>query len=292
MDILGRAAELRARGEPFVLATVTWRQGPTSGREGSRAIIHPDGTVEGWIGGACALPTVVREALGAFSDGRPRLLSLGMADTRAGVVAVPMACSSEGAMEVYVEPVLGVPHLHIVGSSPMTAALASMAEAIGWRVTSVDQPDMSGVGETTWVVIATQGRYDEPALEAALASPAGYIGLVASSKRTAAIDEWLQGRGFDREALQRVRAPAGLDLGPIDHTEIAVAILAELVVLKGRLRPTANVRVPEEAVDPVCGMSVDPITARFTIRRGDTTFYFCAARCAQAFESDPDSYLP
>lgn len=293
MDVLARAAELRASGEPFVLATVTWRRGPSSGKGGSKAIIGPDGSVEGWIGGACARPTVVREALASLEDGSPRLLSLGTDDHRPDVVQVPMACASEGAMEVYVEPMMPEPDLHVVGSSPMTETLGALAGVLGWRVSVVDEPDFARVDASSMVVVATQGHFDEPAVEAALETPARYVGLVASEKRAAGVIEWLRERGVKEEAVARVRSPAGLDLGPVEHDEIAVAVLAELVALKasGGLSESVDVHPPATAVDPVCEMTVDVMSTRFTSRHDGTTYYFCAAGCQRAFEADPSSFV-
>ena len=293
MDVLRLAADLRDGGEPFALATVTWRQGPSSGKAGSRALIRPDGSVTGWIGGACARPTVVREALAALVDGTPRLLSLGMSETRPDVIAVPMACASEGAMEVYVEPFLPAPDLHIVGSSPMTATLASLASTLGWRVSRSEEAVFTDLSEASMIVVATQGDYDEPALEAALKSPARYVGLVASAKRAAGVVEWLRSRGTSDAALARLRAPAGLDLGRIEHGEIAVAILAELVALRatGGFKEVVEVSQPETAIDPVCEMTVDVATAKFVTEHEGTTYYFCAAGCQRAFEANPDTYL-
>lgn len=293
MDILSVAADLRDRGQAFALATVTWRQGPSSGKSGSKAIIRPDGSVTGWIGGACARPTVVREALAALTDGRPRLLSLGTEDHRPDVVAVPMACASEGAMEVYVEPVLPAPDLHIVGSSPMTETLATLAGTLGWRVRHLDEATFDGLDEASMIVIATQGDFDEPAVQAALASPARYVGLVASAKRAASVVEWLRSHAVSDEALARLRSPAGLDLGPVGHEEIAVAILAELVALKasGGFTEVIEVSQPETAIDPVCEMTVDIATARFVTEHEGTAYYFCAAGCQRAFEANPAAFL-
>jgi xanthine dehydrogenase accessory factor len=291
MDVFALASDLRDRGEPFALATVTWRQGPSSGKGGSKAIIRPDGSVTGWIGGACARPTVVREALASLSDGTPRLLSLGTDETRPDVVRVPMACASEGAMEVYVEPILPAPDLHIVGSSPMTETLAGLASILGWRVSRMDDSSFGELTAASMVVIATQGDFDEPAIEAALSTPARYVGLVASEKRAAGVIEWLRSRGATDEALARVRSPAGLDLGAIEHQEIAVAILAELVALRasGGFTESVEIHEPETAVDPVCQMTVDVATARFVSQHAGTTYYFCAAGCQRAFEADPAS---
>lgn len=310
-----RAAELRGRGEAFVLATVVWRRGPSSGKQGYKALIFPDGGVEGWLGGACAEPTVVRESKQALADGRPRLMFLGPADEldgrlREGVVSVPMACESEGALEVYLEPVLPPPHVVVIGRSPAVAALASLARELGWRATIVDDGgrptghpegiavrtslDLAGLdlGAGTAVVVATQGHYDEEAIAAALGTGTGYVGLVASRRRAAAVLGFLRDRGVPDDALQRVRAPAGLDLGEVEHHEVAVAILAELVRLRaaGRLSAGVPPRIQEMVLDPVCGMEVELGTARHRCTHGAREYFFCAAGCQQAFEADPAKY--
>ncbi len=245
------------------------------------------------MGGACSQPTIVHHGLEALADGSPRVLVLGETDRREGVVTVAMACSSEGAMEVYVEPVLPSPHLHVVGSSPMVETLGRLGDALGWRVSAVDEPDMGGVGPESFVVVATQGHYDEPALAAAIASGARYVGLVASSKRAAQVVETLRREGIDEEGLTRLRAPAGLDLGSTGHEEIAVAIVAEVVAVRGSAGAGAGteVKMPDHAIDPVCQMTVDVGTARWTTEYAGTTYYFCAPGCKTAFEQDPLAFL-
>jgi len=293
MSILRQAARLYEEGRAFALATVTWSRGPSSGKGGSKAIIHPDGRVEGWLGGACAAPTVVRHALEALQDGEARVLMLGEADRRPGVTDVAMACDSEGAMEVFVEPVLPSPHLIVVGSSPMTGTLRRIAEVVGWRAEVVtDVGDIGRAGERSYVVVATQGHFDEPALEAALATPAAYVGLVASEKRASSVLAWLRERGVGAGALARVHAPAGVDLGSTTHEEMAVSIMAELVAFKaaGAGAQVVQVVIPPQAVDPVCGMLVDVARAGFVSHHAGEDVYFCAAGCRRAFESDPSAY--
>ena len=293
MNLLARAARLQEEGRPFALATVTWVRGPSSGKGGSKAIIHPDGRVEGWLGGACATPTVVRHALEALGDGAARVLMLGEEDYRQEVAKVAMACDSEGAMEVFVEPILPAPHLLVAGVSPMTETLRRLAEVIGWRAETVSEVgDIGRAGERSYVVAATQGNFDEPALESALATPAAYVGLVASQKRASSVMAWLRERGVSDEALARVHAPAGLDLGSTSHEEIAVSVLAELVAFKaaGAGAQVVQVELPPQASDPVCGMSVDVAAARFVSDREGGQVYFCAAGCQRAFESDPAAY--
>jgi xanthine dehydrogenase accessory factor len=262
---------------------------------------------------------VVREALKAIEEGTPRLLFLGPADEldlhrRDGVVAVPIACQSEGALEVYVEPVLPQPQLVAIGRSPAAQALTALASGLGWRTVAVDDGgdasprdgvdrvltsldlDTAAIDERTYVIVATQGHYDEDALERALATPAGYVGLVASRKRAESVLGYLRDRGVSDEALARVHAPAGLDLGHVPTEDIAVAILAEIVQLRaaGAFEagpgPTSGATVRHEAIDPVCGMTVDVADARYRTVHEGTTIYFCSAGCLEAFEADPARY--
>jgi xanthine dehydrogenase accessory factor len=232
--VLEQAAELARSGEAFALATVVWVQGPSSSKPGSRAIITPDGRVRGWIGGACAEPAVVSAARQAIGSGDPVLLLLGDAAQLPGVTAVPISCQSEGALEVYIEPVLPVPHLVVVGRSPMAHTLTSLAAALGWRASLISGRDFvtTDADQRTLVVVATQGHDDEEVLERAVAARPAYLGLVGSRKRGAAVLGYLADRGVPQEQLDRVHVPAGLDLGRTTHAEIAVAILAELVKLR------------------------------------------------------------
>src|SRR5579872_5925022 len=146
--VLEQAAELTRRGQAFALATVVWRQGPSSGQQGSRAIITGEGEVHGWIGGACAEPVVIRQAQEVITDGEARLLLLGTPEqfgeaVPEGMTVVPIACQSEGALEVYIEPVLPAPHLVIVGRSPMAQTLANLARTLGWRAELIAGADFS-----------------------------------------------------------------------------------------------------------------------------------------------------
>ena len=149
--VLERASELARSGQAFALATVVWRQGPSSGQLGSRAIITADGEVHGWIGGACAEPVVIRQARQVIADGEPRLLLLGTPDqfgetVPEGMTVVPIACQSEGALEVFIEPVQPAPRLVVVGRSPMAQTLAALADALGWRTALLDGSGFSAAG--------------------------------------------------------------------------------------------------------------------------------------------------
>ena len=302
--VLEEAGELTRRGEAFALATVVWRQGPSSGQQGSRAIITASGELRGWIGGACAEPVVLREARQVIAEGVPRLLLLGTpeqfgAAVPEGITVVPISCQSEGALEVYIEPVLPEPHLVVVGRSPMARTLTELATALGWRTALIDSPDFSAsdASERSMVVVATQGHGDEEAVEQAVAARPAYLGLVGSHRRGAAVLGYLADRGVPADQLDRVRVPAGLDLGRTSHREIAVAVLAELVQLRasGALATgpdrSAAAAAPAEAVDPVCGMTVTADRSSYPLEHKGVTYYFCRAGCRREFEQDPAAYL-
>ena len=311
-DVLHRAAEMERRGEAFALATVVWRQGPSSSQQGARAIVTAGGELHGWIGGACAEPAVVREAQRVIASGVPRLLLLGTPAQFGGAVpdgmnVVPISCQSEGALEVYIEPVLPAPHVVIVGGSPMAHTLAELAGALGWSARLVDSRDFTpaDADERSLVVVATQGHGDEEAVEQAVAARPAYLGLVGSARRGAAVLGYLADRGVPRAGLDRVHVPAGLDLGHTTHREIAVAILAELVQLRasGALAkavpaagsasapPPAGQAGGTGATDPVCGMTVPATAAGHPLARDGVTYYFCGSGCRGKFEKEPAAYL-
>ncbi len=306
LDVLAEMGELTRLGRPFALATVVWRQGPSSSKPGSRAIITAEGELRGWIGGACAEPVVIREARQVIAEGIARLLLLGTPDQFGeavpdGMTVVPISCQSEGALEIYIEPVVPVPHLVVVGSSPMAQTLAGLAGTLGWRTDLIPGPDFTAesADERSMIVVATQGHDDEDVLERAAKAQPAYLGLVGSHRRGAAVLGYLAERGVPQEQLDRVRVPAGLDLGKTTHKEIAVAIMAELVQLRasgamtistGSSAKAAKQR-PTEAQDPVCGMTVTVTAATRPLRHDGTDYYFCCAGCRRAFEDNPDAYL-
>jgi xanthine dehydrogenase accessory factor len=310
-EVLERARELADRGEEFALATVVWRQAPSSGQIGARAIITADGQVHGFIGGACAEPVVLREAQRVIQSREARLLFLGTTDaddpaTAAlpeGMVYVPMSCQSEGALQVFVEPVVPVLDLLVIGRSPMAHLLAQLATDLGWNARVADLPELgpADIHERSLVVVATQGHGDEEALEMATRARPAFLGLVASRKRGVSLLEYLAERGVPQELLDRVRTPVGLDLGHTSHREIAVAVLAELVQLRAAgeftvaaAGPAAPEPATTEAVDPVCRMTVTVDASGWSANMHEhdgTTYHFCCVGCRDRFAADPTPYL-
>lgn len=300
-SIVERAVELARLGEEFVMATVVWRQGPSSGQHGSRAIVTASGELHGFIGGACAEPVLVREAQRALADRVPRLLVLGQSDQLGhvpeGMTAIAISCQSEGALQIYLEPVQATPHLVVIGRSPMAHTLEQLARALDWDVVRVDGADFdpATVTHRTMVVVATQGHGDEEVLEAAIAAGPVFLGAVASRRRAEALRSYLLDRGMPLDQVDRLRSPVGIDLGHTSHREVAVSVLAELVQLRaaGSFVPSAGAIDSSlaEAVDPVCGMTVTADTSGRPYDHAGTTYYFCCPGCRYAFAKDPDQYL-
>ncbi len=301
MDLLETVVDLRKRRQPFAIATVVRAENPTSSKPGDKAIIAPDGTLTGWIGGSCAHDIVVRNALQALEEGRPRFLTLSSSTDaqaqRFGVIDVPMQCYSGGVLDVFIEPHLPKPEMIVAGYETVARALVRISKTLGFQVTVVDplasrasMPEADEVidqmkipsreGET-FVVVATHGRHDEEALEQALATHASYIALVASPKRAAVVLQMLADRGVD---VSRVKSPAGLDIGAQGAEEIALSIVAEVVQFRRAHTPKVEVPRREEAIDPVCNMTVDIATAEHVADIGGQQYYFCCDGCKRTFE--------
>ena len=269
-DVMDLVSNLKLRGEAFVLATVVRTVAVTAAKAGAKAVIMPDGTITGgWIGGGCARGAVLKAAQDVLADGQPRLISvqppveleaLGVApgESRHGVRFARNLCPSQGTMDIFVEPVMPHPNIVICGSSPVAQALARLAGVMGYSVTACAPPAEQSVFEQAdtriegyalpvtdkaerFVVISTQGKGDEAALRAILDIEAPYKAFVGSRRKMAAIREKLVREGASAEALDEVKAPAGVDIGAISPEEIALSIFAEITALR-RSRYRAEAR--------------------------------------------------
>lgn len=319
-DFVRKAVALRAEGQSFATATVVKYQSPISGKPGDKAIVLADGKIWGWIGGGCAQPLVVREALKAIADGRPKLVRIspsGGSGSEEGVVDYTMTCHSGGSLDIFIEPVLPKPQILIMGRSLVAQTLARLGKAAGYAVTviapGVERENFPGadlIGEAldlssmkmtphTYIVVSTQGQHDEEALEQALRTDAPYVAFVASPQKAEKILDALGETGIAPEQLSRVKAPAGLEIGAVSPEEIAVSILAEIVRVS-KLRPnrielqdTTALPAPAnaEVKDPICGMIVDTTRGKHKSEYQGTVFYFCCAGCKQKFETEPEKYV-
>jgi xanthine dehydrogenase accessory factor len=279
-----RAGELTAARVPFVTAIVVRAQRPSSVTAGDSGVILPDGTIEGFVGGACAETSVRLHALRVLETGEPLVLRIVPGDeggpAEEGAVTVQNPCLSGGALEIFLEPQLPAPRVGVIGETPIALALVSLGERLGYEV-GIDRSD-----DDVAVVVASHGRGEEEALERALRAGVPYVGLVASRRRGAAVVEELRSRGaLEEHDLARIRTPAGLDIGARTAEEIALSILAEVVSVT---RAASGVTVPGSAtaVDPVCGMEVTAADPSPHSERDGRTVWFCGEGCKRAFEAD------
>ncbi|GAA3548215.1 XdhC family protein [Nonomuraea rosea] len=229
-DLEARVATLRSRREPYVLATVVRAQRPTSAKAGDRALVLPDGTIEGFVGGVCAADTVRAQSLRLLRHtGRATLLRItpeaGAPREEDGLVAVGQPCLSGGTLEIFLEAVLPAALVHVYGDSPIARAFASVGRAMGYQVEASDDPLAAVAADTSAVLVASHGVGEEPVLRDALAKGVPYVGLIASRKRGAAVLAQVDGG-------ERVHVPAGLDIGARTPGEVAVSVYAEIIRLR------------------------------------------------------------
>jgi xanthine dehydrogenase accessory factor len=314
-QFLNKADELLTGGQSFAIAVVVRYQAPISGKPGNKAIIFPDGKIWGWIGGGCAQPVVVKEALKALTDGQPRLIRISPSSSpEEGIVDYTMTCHSGGTLDIYIEPVLPKPHILILGRSPVAVALARLGKAINYAVSiaapganrenfpdaDLVQTDLDvsqlRISPRTFIVVSTQGEGDEEALEKALLTNAAYVAIVASKVKARKVLDYLKEQGLSTDRLSQVRAPAGLDIRAASPEEIAVSILAEIIQVHGTKAapPKVEEQMPapkQEAKDPICGMTINVSAAKYKSEFRGNSFYFCCVGCKQKFDQQPDKYV-
>jgi xanthine dehydrogenase accessory factor len=315
-DIEARASELRRDHVPFVRARVVRAERPTSAKPGDEAVVLPDGTLEGFVGGACAESTVRAQSLSLLDSGESLLLRIspgepvasgeagqpaagaGRAPAEPGSLTVVNPCLSGGTLEIFLEPVIPAPSIAVVGESPIAAALVPLGEGVGFRVVvargPAGEPTGQPPGGAAAVVVASHGRDEERALEAAVRAGVPYVGLVASRKRGEAVVAALD---LDDAQRASIHTPAGLDIGARTPREVALSILAEIVSLRPRpsgRTPTAGPAPPGPTVatDLVCGMRVIADDAALHLDHEGVRYWFCGSGCLRAFAADPGAYIP
>jgi xanthine dehydrogenase accessory factor len=294
-----RADELRAARTPFVVATVVRAQRPTSVRSGDAALVLGDGTIEGFVGGACAEQSVRMHALHVLETGEALLLRILPGDDDApaaeGAVTVQNPCLSGGSLEIFLEPVVVAPRVLVVGETPIASALVRLGAELHLEMVPTPGTDVEPVGSDLALVIAAHGRDELRALRAGLEAPLPYVGLVASRVRGAAVIDELRAQGMAQEHVAALETPAGLDIGARTPEEIALSILARIVaVRRGRQELSVRVVAPAAelatAIDPVCGMAVAAGERAPQVEHEGRRVYFCCDGCRAAFERDPGRF--
>jgi xanthine dehydrogenase accessory factor len=245
--------DLEQNHQPAALCTVVKTSGSTPRHSTSKMLVYPDGRILGTVGGGELENRVRTEALVSLQDGKPRNLAYKMADPERGD---PGLCG--GQVEVFVEPILPSPLLVVVGGGHVGKAVAHLAKWLGFHVAVSDDrtefctpeanPDADefypvplaelplnlAVNPQTILVLTTRGSsVDVAGLPALLETQAGYIGVIGSRKRWNATVKELNQLGISKEILARVHSPVGLGIGAETPEQIAVSILAEILMLRG-----------------------------------------------------------
>ncbi|WP_427131932.1 XdhC family protein [Pseudarthrobacter sp. S9] len=309
-SLAARADELAGRREPFVHATVVRAQRPTSAHAGDTALVLSTGEIQGFVGGSCVEESVREYSLKALVSQEPLLLRVvpGVPSRTAeeGAVEVSNSCLSGGAIEIFLQPRLPAPRVLVVGTTPVAQALATLGSGVGLAVELTDGEAADPRSDDAALIVASHGKAEEGALEAALRTGVPYVALVASETRGAAV---LDSLDVDDVLRSRVYTPAGLQLGARTPGEIALSILAQLIGERSKARraapaaaapaPTtapagaradAPQAAPASAIDPVCGMSVPAVESSLHIQYNGATVYFCSPGCRAAFRKDPVRY--
>lgn len=320
---------LRTEQMPFATVTVIYRQAPSSGKMGDKAIVDARGQMRGWIGGGCVQGIAIKEAREALRSSSARWVRVGNSlekNEDQHIKTYKMSCHSQGEVHMFVEPVLPPPHLVVMGTSEIAKALVHLSKAIGYRVTAcgrdadlqtfgkvdslITQLKLDSVDITphTYVVVATQGKGDEEALTQASMSKAGFVGFLASRKKMERMREYLAKENVDKQNIEAIRCPIGIDIQAKEPNEVAVSILAEIIEYKqthpvdySTYSPKAKTTTPTptavEAVatdyyiNPVCGVPVDTAHPKHVVEHRGEKVYFCCDGCKVKFEKEPDAYV-
>ena len=292
LDILGTAQRLQQQGQPYALVSVLRVLAPASARPGDKAVVTAEGIQQGWIGGGCAQPAVMRTVRQALQDGRARVIRIAPAAEGTmreldDVLEFGMACHSGGTLELFIDPMLPAARLTIVGDTPLAVALAALAPRVGLpvtvlaagadaarfpdaqRVIASDEPG-ADIAAGSFVVVATQGRRDVQGLRAALSLRANRVFFVASARKATVLKAALVEAGEDVQAVAAIVAPAGQAIGAQTPEEIALSVLAAVVAARRGLmaEPDAAARLAASvAAAPVADSAQAAAAVRPVLRQ-------------------------
>ncbi|WP_024365571.1 XdhC family protein, partial [Arthrobacter sp. TB 26] len=236
-SLAARANDLASRREPFVHATVVRAQHPTSAHAGDTALVLPTGEIQGFVGGNCVESSVREYSLQVLASQEPLLLRVVPGEpsrsAEEGAVEVSNPCLSGGAIEIFLQPRIPAPRVLVVGTTPVAQALETLGSGVGLAVELTDGEAAAPRSDDAALIVASHGKAEEAALEAALRAGVPYVALVASGTRGTAVLESLD---VDPAQRSRVFTPAGLQLGARTPGEIALSILAQLIQERAKSR--------------------------------------------------------
>lgn len=321
-EFINKVTSLRNDAEPFATAMIVRRKTPSSGKPGDKAIITKDGQIHGWIGGGCTRGIILKEALLAIKERKPRFVTISPVKRDSifsNTKIYSMTCQSGGEVEAYIEPVLPKPQIVIFGNSHIGMALAKLAKAMDYHVDVVQNKvdkvvyptadncyavadfEIHEKHQQSFTIVCTQGEGDMEALHKAIKMNSQYLAFVSSRKKAQSIFTDLRlEKGVTFDELKKIKTPAGLDLGAKLPEEVAVSILAEIIKqfrldAEAKDQPQAEkLEAPNEDyyMNPVCNIPIQKNTAKHILEHAGEKVYFCCDGCKVSFEKDPNKYIP
>ena len=270
--VLDKAAGLKAKNIPFALVTVVRAVSPTSAKPGAKAIVEADGVIQGWIGGGCAQPAVIKTAKKVLKEGQARLIRISPNKdgyVEEGITDFGMTCHSGGTLDIFIDPVIARPVLLLIGASPVAQTLVGLAQRVGFSVTVafpgadaemfpeadkiIDGFDVDNV-KPDFIIVSTQGKRDEQGLEAAISIDCSYIGFIASKTKADKLKTTLKETGSDAKRIDAIISPIGLEIDAVTPEEIALSVIAGLV--KARRQTVTEVESNDDTAS-CCGSKKD-----------------------------------
>jgi len=274
-----KATALNAANQVYAIALVVRRRIPSSGKPGDKAIITSDGQVHGWIGGGCTKGIVIKEALLALQEEKPRLISISPDEHPDFFIAMALAKIAR-TMDYYVTAVMHQPD---DSNFPTVNRLENMH--------NFGKSDMH---KNSYAVVCTQGEGDTEALEKAISLKTPYLSFVSSRKKASKIFHELLEKGIPHSSFKHLQTPAGLDIGAKLPEEVAISILAQIIqTFRNAEKSTEDISINNEAyyMNPVCNLPIHKSSAKYVIEHNEKSVYFCCDGCKNKFELEPETYL-
>ena len=253
-SIFQALAELEKNNESAALCIVTGSEGSTPRHVGSKMLVYPDGKFIGTVGGGELENRVIKAAIESITSETAQTLSYNMTDPSRGD---PGVCG--GQVEVFVEPILPAPLLVVIGAGHVGKAVVHLAKWLGYRVGVCDDrpefcnaestpgadayypvkmdelPKQININKHTILILTTRGSaIDAAGILPLLNSSASYIGVIGSKRRWATTVKALKDKGVSEELIAKVHSPMGLELQAETPEEIAVSIMAEVMMIKDK----------------------------------------------------------
>jgi len=253
MDVFEELVRLRNLGQKCALATIVEVRGSIPSYETAKLLVREDGSMAGTIGGGCVEAEVWNAAREVIETEKPKRLTFNLGQD----AAYDNGLICGGQLEVFVEAVLPVPRAFIFGGGHISKSLSKIATLAGFTTVVVDDREsfanrerfpeagevhageyeeifpLLAINETSYLIIVTRGHRDDMrVLRLAAGTPARYIAMIGSKRKVLNVVRELEKEGISREALEKIHAPMGLDIGAISPEEIAVSVTAEMIAVR------------------------------------------------------------